>query len=275
MEAIRSPEIGLSSWSFPWAIGISRGPRLEKRLTAPEILEKAVSLGVSLVQFAENLPLENLPWETVVRMKRYAGEKGLNFEIGTRGTERSHLLKFLELAVFLKSPILRTYPVDAETISDIGELERPILDVLPAYEKEGVTIVLENRESFKAAELAALMQKVNHPNLRVCLDLANALGTLEGPEHVMNTLGPWCGNFQVMDLAVIRSQNLMGFSVEGRPAGKGQIPIRWALKRLQDLGIRHSTILKLWPPWQGDIKSTVRLEAQWVRESLEYLRNLH
>ena len=118
------------------------------------------------------------------------------------------------------------------------------------------------------------MEKINHPNLRICLDLANALGAMEGPEYVMEKLGPWCGNFHFKDVVVVRSQTLMGFTVEGRPSGEGQIPVEWALEQLGKYGIDHTTIIELWPPWQGDISSTVKLEEKWVAQSVDFMKTL-
>ncbi|HEC42650.1 MAG TPA: hypothetical protein ENI20_07470 [Bacteroides sp.] len=270
----QNPKLGISSWTYPWAVGVSKGPRLKRRMDVLEILENARSLGIGLVQYSDNLPLENLPWETLVKLKRLSSEYNIKSEVGTRCVEPKHLLKFLEIAIFLKSPILRTLPCHHGKYLPVSEVEKNLREVLPEFEKEGVVIVLENQESYKAAELAAMMEAIDHPNLRICLDLANALGAMEGPEYVMSKLGPWCGNFHVKDVSVIRTQTHMEFLVEGRSAGNGNIPIKWALDQLKEFGVSHTTIIELWPPWQGDIESTVKLEETWVAESVEFMRRL-
>jgi sugar phosphate isomerase/epimerase len=267
-------KLGISSWSYPWAIGVSKGPRLKKRLSAFDLLEKAAELGTGLVQIADNLPLEDLPWEALVKCKRFAIEHDIHMEVGTKGVDPKHLLKFLEIAHFMHSPIIRTMPAIFGKRVDIAEVESNLRQVLPEFEKAGIIIVLENQEAYKAEELAGLMESIDHPNLRICLDLANSLGALEGPEFVMGKLGPWTGNFHFKDVAVVRSQTMMGFTVEGRPSGQGQVPVKWALEQLKNYGIDHTTIIELWPPWQGDITSTVKLEEKWVVESMEYLRGL-
>jgi sugar phosphate isomerase/epimerase len=183
-------------------------------------------------------------------------------------------MKFLEIAQFLKSPIVRSVPAAFGKYIPPKELEKNLKKVLPEYEKEGIIIVLENQETYKAVELAELMDRINHPNLRICLNLTNGIGAMEGPEYVMGLLGPWCANLQFKDVKITRSHSHMEFSVEGTPAGKGQLPIHWALKKLKGYKTRHSTILELWPPWQGDIESTVRLEEKWVKESVEYMKTI-
>jgi sugar phosphate isomerase/epimerase len=274
MEENLKNKLGISSWSFPWAVGVSKGPRLKRRMDVLELMEKAGELGVGLVQIADNLPLEDLPWETLVKCKRFASETGIHIEVGTKGLEPDHLMKFLEIAHFMHSPILRTIPEIFSERIDLKEIEANLRQVLPEFEKAGITIVLGNQEAYKAEELANLMESINHPNLKICLDLANALGSLEGPEYVMEKLGPWCGNFHFKDIKVIRAQTLMGFSIEGRPSGEGQIPIQWALDQLRGYEIDHSTIIELWPPWQGDISSTVKLEEKWVAQSIEFMKGL-
>jgi sugar phosphate isomerase/epimerase len=274
METNHYPKLGISSWSYPWAVGVAKGPRLQRRLSALDLLQKAIGLDIGLVQIADNMPLEDLPWETLVKCKRFAVENDLHIEVGTKGVDSDHLLKFLEIAHFMHSPILRTLPAVFGQRVDIPEVEANLRKVLPAFEKEGITIVLENQEAYKAAELAELMDRVNHPNLKICLDMANALGAMEGPEHIMKLLGPHCGNFHFKDITVIRSQTIVGFSVEGRPSGQGDLPIRWALEQLKEFGVDHTTIIELWPPWQGNITSTVRMEEEWVTRSVEFMKTL-
>jgi sugar phosphate isomerase/epimerase len=274
MEDYLNHKLGISSWAFPWAVGVSKGPRLKRRLTAYELLEKAAELGVGLVQMADNLTLEELPWETLVKCKRLAIDTGIHMEVGTWGVQPDHLMKFLEIAHFMHSPILRTHPTSPGKRLEVSEIASNLREVLPEFQKFDITIVLENREAYKSTELASLMEDINHPNLRICLDLSNSLGAMEGPEYVMEKLGPWCGNFVFKDVIVRRSQTSMGLSVEGRPSGEGQIPVKWALEQLQSCGAEHSTIIELWPPWQGDISSTVKLEEKWVAQSVEFMKGL-
>ena len=76
-------------------------------------------------------------------------------------------------------------------------------------------------------------------------------------------------------MVVTRSGTAMGFSIEGRPSGQGEISLPWALEQLGQFGTGHTTIIELWPPWQGGIEETVKLEKQWVAESVDYLKSLN
>ena len=274
MPESKEVKLGISSLSYPWAVGVRKGPRLRIRMSAFDLLEQAHALGVKFLQIADNLPLENLPWETMIRLKRTASELGIKILVGTRGTGKDHLYKFLEITQFLGSPILGVIPDIFGKREVLSEFEENLRTVLPEYEKAGARMVLENLEVYKTQEYKKLMEAVNHPNLRICLDLANALGAMEGPEYVMQELGPYCGNYHFKDVVVTRSETQIGFSVEGRPCGQGQLSLPWALEQLRQYGIDHTTILVLWPPWQGSIEKTVELEKQWVAESVDYIKSL-
>jgi len=265
---------GISSWSYPWAVGVRKGPRPVKIMSALDLVEQAHKLDVGILQIADNMPLENLPWESMIKLKRTASELGVKIEIGTKGTKKEHLHKFLEIAQFLGTDLVRVLPAIFGKRAALSEVESNLRAVLPEYEEAGIMMVLENQEAYMAAEFKELMEHIDHPNLRICLDLANALGAMEGPEYVMQELGPWCGNFHFKDVVVVRGETVMGFTVEGRPSGQGDLSLPWALKQLKGFGVEHSTIIELWPPWQGSIEETTALEKKWVEESVAYMKSL-
>ena len=190
------------------------------------------------------------------------------------GTDVSHLYKFLEIAQFLGSPMISILPVKPGNPAMLSEIEKNLRSVLPEFEKAGVMINLANQEICKTYEYRELMERINHPLLRMCIDLANGLGAMEGPAYVMQELGPWCGSFRYRDFKVIRSETSMGFSIEGTPSGKGQLSLPWILEELESHTLNPTIIIELWPPRQGDIEATVELEKQWVAESVAYLRSL-
>ena len=154
------------------------------------------------------------------------------------------------------------------------ELELNIREVLPKFEEAGVCIVLENTEAFKAQEYVDLMERVNHQNFRMCLDLANALGAMEGYEYVLDKLIPYCGNYHFKDVEVVRSKTLMGFTVQGKPSGQGQLSLPWVLDELNKRALTPSVIIELWPPFQENIETTLLLEDKWLIESVEHMRSL-
>ena len=267
-------KIGISSWTFPWAIGVNKGPRPEKLMSVFDLLKKARELQVPVLQIADNLPLEQLSESELDELAKQAEEWNISIEIGTKGIEASHLMRFLDIAKKFKSPILRTLPAFFGKTAVFDEVKSTLAQVLPAFEKAGVIIVLENTEAFTAAEYVTLMEQVNHPNLRLCVDLANALGKMEGPYYVFEKMMPYCANYHFKDVEIIRSQTLMGFSVTGKPSGSGQIPVKWVLNKLKSNNMFPSVIIELWPPLQEDIEKTIELENDWAKQSVSNLKSI-
>lgn len=267
-------KFGISSWCYPWSLGVAKGPQPLKKMRLLELLGKAKEYGVGLVQVADNLPLEALPQEELEDARMFAVANSIDVEVGTKGNEPPHLLRMLEIAVYFSSPVLRVLPAFFGSSGVMDQTEANIREVLPEFERAGVTMVLENTEAFKADEYVALMERVNHPHFRMCLDLANALGTLEGPAYVMERLLPWVGNFHFKDVKVKRSETVMGFSVYGTPAGQGDLSLPWILEQLEGQGLDPTVIIELWPSWEGTIERTMELEDDWVRQSVDYLRSV-
>lgn len=265
---------GISSWCYPWSMGVVKGPQPPQKMTWQELLNKAVEFEVSLVQFADNFPLEKLSVSEQDDLKFFADENNISLEVGTKGIEEAHLMEMLDIALKFNSPILRVLPAFFGSSAILKEVESKINRVLPWFEKEGITMVLENTEAFKAVEYAGLMQRVNHPNLQMCVDLANALGIMEGPEFVMEKLIPYCGNFHFKDVEVKRSETVVGFTVYGAPAGKGDLSLPWIIEQLDLNRKSPSIIIELWPTWQGNIEDTMILEEKWTRESVAYMKSV-
>jgi len=253
---------------------VAKGPQPLRKMTAMELLSRAKEYEVDLLQFADNLPLEKLSRPELEKLAAVAKEEGISIEVGTRGNEEAHLLKLLEITIQFNSPILRVLPAFFGSSAVMKEVEANIRRVLPRFEREEVTIVLENTEAFKAAEYAALMERMDHPNFKMCLDLANALGTMEGPEYVMDKLLPYVGNFHFKDVKVTRSETIVGFSVVGTPSGQGDLSLPWILEQLEAQDLAPSIIIELWPTFMENIEKTMALEEAWVRESVDYMRSV-
>jgi sugar phosphate isomerase/epimerase len=87
-------------------------------------------------------------------------------------------------------------------------------------------------------------------------------------------LGEYVVNLHIKDFSIRRQSHNLGFIVEGRPAGKGQLDIPWLLERLRSYGRDFNAILELWPPPELTVEDTIRKENMWVSESVRYLRTL-
>jgi sugar phosphate isomerase/epimerase len=266
---------GISSWTYAWSIGVNGAPTAPKRpMSALGLLEKAVEAGVHLVQIADNLPLDRLSQDGLSEVRSFAGAHQLRLEVGTRGVEPALLLRNLEIAAYLGSPFVRTLTAPPGQKPALGYVEASLRAVLPHFEKAGISIALENYEAHRVCELAGLLRAIEHPCLGICLDTVNSLGALEGPEQVVPALAPYVLNVHLKDVGVVRAKSLMGFAIEGRPAGQGCLDIDWLFRQLSAAHRRPTVILELWTPLQTTTEETILLEQSWAEASIRYLKTL-
>ncbi len=266
--------LGIGSWTYSWAVGPAQGPRPEQPLTAIGLLKKARELDVDLVQFADNMPLHELTHAELSTIRRTAEDFEIAIEVGTRGVEPDLLSKYLEIARFLRAKLVRTLIAKPGEKPDPAAAEASLRRILPHFEAAGVSIAIENYEAMTSVDLAGLVRRIGSPNLGICLDTVNSLGALETPAQVVAELAPYVFNLHVKDFDVVRTPNMTGFSVVGRPAGSGRLDVPWLLRRLGEAGRRPTVVLELWVPFSDDLERTIETEHRWAVTSIRYLRTL-
>jgi len=147
--------------------------------------------------------------------------------------------------------------------------------VIPHYEEAGIVLALENYDHFPVGELAHIIRAVESPNIGSCVDPGNSLSCNEDTKRVVDVLGPLALNLHVKDIAIFREPYNMGFLVEGRAYGEGQLDFPWLIGRIQEVGQRDvNAILECWAPWQGSLQSSLEVEETWITASIQYLRTL-
>ena len=265
--------LGIGSYTYTWAIGVPGYPPADP-VDAIGLLHKAAQLGVGLVQFADNLPLDRLSRAELDRFQQAASELGTSIEVGTRGIAPDCLRVYLALAERLGSPIVRVVVDTADHHPSEPEIVASLRAVMPDYERAGVCLAIENHDRFQARTLTRLLEQIDSPSVGICLDTVNSFGALEGPETVLAELGPWVVNLHIKDFEIVRPDHKMGFVVNGRPAGQGRLDIPWLLATLHGLGRDPNAILELWTPPQEHLAATIALEDRWAAASVEYMRGL-
>ena len=229
-------------------------------------------MGVRVLQIADNSPLHQLPPDELETFSRRASELGIAIEVGTRGIARELLLAYLCLAERLDSAFVRTVVDTADHQPSEDEIVGAIREIIPNLEQAGVALAIENHDRFKAKTLARIIERIGSASVGICLDTTNSLGASEGPEAVVETLGPLTINVHVKDYVIYRPDHKMGFTVEGRPAGQGQLDIPWLLDKLHGYGINPNIILELWTPPEETLPATIAKEQSWATASVEYMR---
>lgn len=265
--------LGISSWTYTWAIGVPGHPP-EHPMDALDLLGRAAELGIHLVQIADNLPIDRLSLAQLDAFEKRASELGIKIELGTRGIGHDNLRTYLKLAERLNSPILRVVIDTADHHPDQDEVVDIIAAIIPEFERAEVCLAIENHDRFRAKTLADILKRIGSQYVGICLDTVNSFGALEGPKVVLEVLGPLVVNLHVKDFAIFRASHLMGFTLEGRPAGEGQLDVPWLLEELANLGLDPNAILELWTPPEDSLAATIAKEDAWAVASIKYLRTL-
>ena len=266
--------LGISTWSVPWSIGVRGYPQPSQPLDAVNLLEKAVLSDVSVVQIADNLPLDQMPDGELDRIRDTALSQGIAVEVGTRGIEPDHLRRYIALAQRLRARVLRTVLGGRMCGEDeMRAVEDGIRGVLGDLGRCRVRLALENNEAFSTAEFAGLIKRIGSPLVGICLDTANSLGRPELLEAVVENLAAHVIIVHAKDYDIQRVDTRMGFSIVGRPAGEGKVDFDHVFGVLREKGREDvSVIVEHWPPFERDITTTMQIEEEWLDKSLRYLR---
>lgn len=75
-------------------------------------------------------------------------------------------------------------------------------------------------------------------------------------------------NLHVKDVQISRLPHLMGFVVEGRPLGQGQLPIVETIEEVARHGRCRSVILESWTSPVASVAETVEQELAGVNASI-------
>ena len=264
-------KIGVGSWTFPWAVGTISNHRPEHVLDPLAVVQRAKELGVHVVQFLDNLPLSACDGEAIARASKLAAQHDIEIEIGTRGTEPEHLLRYLGIAEKMGTRLIRTMGGWHGAPASLKEVSANLLKVLPSFRDAGVRIALENYEAYRTSDLAALVAEINHPSLGICLDLTNSYGALENTDEILGNLVPFTISVHLKEFAVERLDFLMGFAFRGKPIGQGMLPLVKIFEALAAASCQANVIVEQWPPFQEDLAKTMELEFNWARQSVEHL----
>jgi 3-oxoisoapionate decarboxylase len=246
--------IGLGSYAFFWR---------KAELSIADMLRRTADRGLGLFQICDDERVAELDDAGLRELRATADELGIELELGTRGVDPAHLGRYLELAVALRAPLVRSMvPRGA------ADAEASLRTALPAYADTGVTLALETYEQLPTRGLVALVETIASPALGICLDPANCVAALETPAEVIALCAPYVRDIHVKDAAFTRRDGWVGFTYSGAPAGTGQIDLPAVLATAPDA----ARVVEHWLPWQGDAETTAAREEDWTTATLEYLK---
>ncbi|MDF2923813.1 MAG: hypothetical protein K0R57_2727 [Paenibacillaceae bacterium] len=260
-------QLGIGTYTFTWAIGVKGWEQPRRPMGPLELLRTAAQQGIRLVQFADNMPLHELPQPLLKELGQLARQLGITIEVGTRGTDPEHLARYLLLARQLNAGLCRTLI----TVADMDQAYRDIASVLPDFAGEQVVLAVENHGLHTTSQLKELFRRLDSPYVGSCLDTVNSFGALEAPGQVIRELAPYVVNLHIKDFAIRRVSHMMGYEVLGTPAGEGRLNIPELLRIIRELGRTPTAILELWTPYTNTMEETIRMEREWYARSMDYL----
>ncbi len=261
--------LGLSSYTYGWAIGVP-GHDPVRPMNEQDLLDRAQRYGVKLVQVCDNLPLHRLPADRLSAFTDRVAREGVRVEVGSRGLIVEHVAEMVSLARGVGAKLIR-FVIDAPDFHPgPDQVTATLREVLPLL--DGLTLGIENHDRFPARTLRSIIEDVGSNRIGICLDTANSLGVGEGLATVVADLAPLTVNLHIKDFHIARLPHLMGFTVEGRPAGAGMLDVRWLLDQLAPFNRCETAVLELWTPPEPDLERTVAKEEAWAAQSINHLR---
>jgi sugar phosphate isomerase/epimerase len=203
----------------------------------------AAEESLAVVQLCENLPAD----EGTIALAR---EKGVAIEIGTRGIDS--LESALGIAQLAHSPIVRLVIDTQDDEPSVSEATERLLVYREQFEEAGVVLAIENHDRFRSSMLAGLVESLGSHWAGICLDTANSLGSLEGPEETTRMLAPYSVCVHIKDVVARRESDMLGFRIYGVPAGTGSVDIGFVLQEVRSYRDSFSVILEQWLPLAED-----------------------
>src|SRR5690606_35927076 len=137
-------KLGLSTYTFGWAVGISDKKHSIKAFNELDLLEKTKQHGLHLVQIGDNLPLHEMNEERLGLFKQKAIELGISLETGARKLTEENLELYLRITERLNAGLLRFVVDGQEYEPALDRVIDIIKNIVPALEKKKITLGLEN-----------------------------------------------------------------------------------------------------------------------------------
>jgi sugar phosphate isomerase/epimerase len=266
-------QAGLSTYSFPWSIGVDEY-KSSTPLTAYNLLQFAAAHDIHYVQFCDNMPLHLLSRQELKNLKEAADNLHINIQVGTRKLTVENISLYLSIAQKFNAGFLRVVIDDADFHPDEQQVIEIIQTLLPQLKQTGIRLAIENHDRFSATTLQNIIQQTSPTCVGICLDTANSLGANEGINEVMQVLGLYTVNLHIKDIIIKRLSHKMGFMIEGCAAGEGILNIPQIIQQLEPYNKCKTVTLEVWSQPEATIEQSIAKEKQWVEASIKYLKTI-
>lgn len=265
--------LGLGSYAFRWNIGI-KDQRPARPMTAFDLLDEAAARGLAVVQYADNLPLDQLAEAEHFRLADEAAARGLTLELGTQCFDADEVSRYLVIGQRIGARILRVALDEADAHLPVPELAAQLRPLLDAARTAGIRIAIENHFNYPSPRMVELLKTVDDPQLGVCLDVANSICAGEWTEETVTLLAPYTINLHLKDYVIQPDPYGVGFRIRGVPLGHGRAPLDWVLAQLAHCPPDTSCILEHWLPLGDSLDEAQAAERPWLDQSVAHARRI-
>ncbi|GKX54396.1 sugar phosphate isomerase [Leminorella grimontii] len=261
--------VGLSTYCFFWRAS----DRVTSPMGLPQMLEQCAEMEVKLFQICDFEAVTRMTDAELVALRKQAEGYGIELELGTKGVSAEVLDRYLHIGRQLNVRLLRSMFNSPTHRPTTQEAEALLRRALPEFEASNIRLCLETYEQVSSQTMMSVIDSINSPWLGICLDPANCVAALEQPRDVINNTADRVLNLHVKDFHFTRQAGWVGFNLVGCPLGEGLLDYDYMVEKVrpQERGINQ--IVEHWLPWETNAVTTCRLENQWTRHSLNYIRN--
>jgi 3-oxoisoapionate decarboxylase len=265
--------LGLGSYAFRWNIGIGDHHPAQP-MTAFDLLDEAQARGLTVVQYADNMPLDRLAEPEQERLATTAADRGIALELGTQSFDADQVARYLVIGRRIGARILRVALDEADAQMPVADLAHQLRPLLDDARRAGIRIAIENHFNYPSPRMVDLLRTVNDPQLGVCLDVANSICAGEWTEETVGLLAPFTINLHLKDYVITPDPYGVGFRIQGVPLGQGRAPLDWVLAQLTHCPHDTSCILEHWLPLGGNPEAARAQERPWLDQTVAHARRI-
>jgi sugar phosphate isomerase/epimerase len=268
---IGKTKILISSYSHKWSLGFRKfQPKQPKPLTW--FIERAKEYEIDGVQIADNVRPEHLSQQECQELFEYARKQGIELQWGFEGWDLQKIERLIEICRMTESRILRAVFGRAFVAEKLTRPERiqkaltGIVEILPQLEAHQIILAVENHFDLELYELIEVLETLNHPLIRGCLDTTNALGEIIPPMPTVEALAPLsvCMHFKDFKITKI----IGGYTILGTAVGEGDQDCMGILSKALEINPALEVCIELSAPWPQDESRMFEIENREVETSV-------
>jgi sugar phosphate isomerase/epimerase len=227
--------------------------RGEQKFDLHDLIDETANYGFSglnlSVKISPNLFLESHDSTYLAEIRAHLEERNLGIDTETNGTDSEELKRELNISYQLGAEYFRTYTLPlADGRDRIEAAIEGLSTVAPLAEEMGITLLLENHEDITATQVAGVLDRVDHPDVKALFDYGNSAIFMEEPEESVRVLGEYSRSAHLKDHVTIPADGVEFTEPRwlGVPLGEGNLPIVETTLELQRAGLTRVCFENCW-----------------------------